>query len=263
MHPAHVPLEAEPQPAQVHRPGNPGPGGRLLGDHRDAGIALVAGGVDLLQEGNRVQVLPAAVLVRRPLAVLARVVQVQHGRHGVDAQPVDVELLQPVDGVGDQEVPHFVPPEVEDERAPVGLLAAARVGVLVQRGAVEPRQRPVVPREVPGHPVQQHADAGLVQRVDQVAEVVRAAEPRRRRVVGGDLVAPRAAERMLGDGQELHVREAEVGDVARQAQRPDAGRTGRAATSRGAPRRCSSARAPAAARPAPPPSPRRPRRAGR
>ena len=78
VHPAHVPLEAEPEPAQVHRPRHPRPGGRLLGDHGDAGHPLVAGGVDLLQERDGVQVLPAAVLVGHPLAVLARVVQVQH-----------------------------------------------------------------------------------------------------------------------------------------------------------------------------------------
>ena len=61
-----------------------------------------------------------------------------------------------------------------------------------------------------------HADAGLVQRVDEVAEVVRAAEAGRRRVVGRDLVAPRAAERVLGDRQELDVREAGLGDVVDQ-----------------------------------------------
>jgi len=46
--------------------------------------------------------------------------------------------------VGDQEVAHLGAAEVEDERAPVGLFAAARVGVFVQRGAVEPGQRPFV-----------------------------------------------------------------------------------------------------------------------
>ena len=39
------------------------------------------------------------------------------------------------------------------------------------------------------------------------------AEPRGRRVVGGDLVPPRPAERVLGDRQELHVGEPHVGHV--------------------------------------------------
>ena len=143
----------------------------------------------------------------------ARVVEVEHGRDRVDPQPVDVELLQPVDRVRDQEVADLAPAVVEDERAPVRVRAAPRVGVLVQRRAVEAGQRPLVAGEVGGHPVDDDADPGLVQPVHQVAELIRRAEPGRRRVVRGHLVAPGAAERVLGDRQELHVREAEVGDV--------------------------------------------------
>ena len=110
--------------------------------------------------------------VRQPLAVFARVVEVEHRCHGVDPQPVDVELLEPVERVGDEEVAHLRVAEVEDVGAPVELLAAARVGVLVERLAVEPCERPLVFREVPGNPVHDHADAGLVQSVDEVLEVV-------------------------------------------------------------------------------------------
>jgi WD40 repeat protein len=46
-------------------------------------------------------VLASAVLVGRPLAVLAGVVEVEHGRDGVHPEPVDVVLLEPVQGVGD------------------------------------------------------------------------------------------------------------------------------------------------------------------
>ena len=140
---------------------------RLLGDHDDAGDALVRRGVHLLQERDRLEVLAAAVDVGRPLAVLARVVEVEHRGDGVDAQAVDVELLEPVQRVGDQEVAHLAAAEVEDVGAPVGLLAAARVGVLVERRAVEAGERPLVLREVRGHPVHDHADAGLVQPVDR------------------------------------------------------------------------------------------------
>ena len=75
--------------------------------------------------------------------------------------PVDVVLAQPEQRVGDQEVADLVAAEVEDERAPVGVRAAARVGVLVERGAVEAREREVVAREVRRHPVEDHADAAL------------------------------------------------------------------------------------------------------
>ena len=50
VHPAHVPLEGEPEPAAVGRPRDAGPGGRLLGDHRDARVRRVHDRVELLEE---------------------------------------------------------------------------------------------------------------------------------------------------------------------------------------------------------------------
>jgi hypothetical protein len=132
VHPAHVPLQAEAEAAHVGRRGDATPARRLLGHRDDAGRAPVDRGVRLLQELDRVEVLPAAVLVRQPLPVLARVVEVEHRGHRVDAQAVDVELLQPVAGVGDEEVAHLRAAEVEDVGAPLGVLAAAGVRVLVE-----------------------------------------------------------------------------------------------------------------------------------
>jgi hypothetical protein len=56
------------------------------------------------------------------------------------------------------------------------VLASSRVGVLVQGVAVEARQRPLVGGEVPRHPVEDDADAGLVEPVDEVAQVVGGAQ---------------------------------------------------------------------------------------
>ena len=106
--------------------------------------------------------------------------------------------------------------EVEDQRSPVRVFAKVRVGVLVQGFAVEPGQRPLILGEVRRHPVQQHADAGLVEFVHEVPEFVGVAEARRRGEVGRDLVAPGSAERVLRHRHELHVGEAEPLDVVHQ-----------------------------------------------
>ena len=180
VHPAHVPLEAEAEPAVVHGPRDARPGGRLLGGGERGRVLGVDDGVDLAQEVDRGEVLVAAEHVRQPLAGGPRVVEVEHRRDGVDAQAVGVELLQPVERVGDQEVAHLGAAVVEDQRAPVGMRAEPRVGVLVERRAVEAGERELVAREVPGHPVEDHADAGRVQPVDQEPQVVGRAEPRSR-----------------------------------------------------------------------------------
>ena len=216
VHPAHVPLEAESQTAEVRGSRDARPRGRLLGDHDDAGGALVRRGIGLLDEGDCLEVLAPAVHVGAPLAVLARVVEVEHRGDSIDAQAVDVELLEPVRRVGDEEVAHLAAPEVEHVGAPVGLLAAAGVGVLVERGAVEARQRPLVLGEVRRHPVEDDADARLVEPVDEVTELVGGPEARGWCVVRRDLVAPARRVGVLGDRHQLDVGEAELADVGRQ-----------------------------------------------
>ncbi len=65
-----------------------------------------------------------------------------------------------------------------------------RVGVLVQRGAIEITEAVGVVGEMPGHPVQQYAEALAVAGVDQSRKVRRRAEPAGRRIQAGRLIAP-------------------------------------------------------------------------
>ena len=127
-----------------------------------------------------------------------------------------MELLEPIQRVGHQEVAHLPAAEVEYVSAPVELLAAPGVGMLVERGAVEPAQRPCVLGEVRRYPVHDDTDTGLVQRVDKRPEIVGCAESRCRRVVGRDLISPRSGERMLGDRQQLDVGKALCHNIIRQ-----------------------------------------------
>ncbi len=216
VHPAHIPFEAETQATEMGRPGDTGPGRRLLGNHDCARDTPVDRGVGLLEEGHGFQILPATVDIGHPAVGGPGVVEVEHGRDSVDPQPVYVEFLEPVHGVRDQEVAYLGPPEVEDVGSPVGLFAAPRIGMLVQRCAVEAAQRPDVAGEVRGNPVHDDADAGLVQLVDEMAEVVGITEARRRGIVGGHLVAPRAAEGMLSDREQLDVGEPQLPHVAHE-----------------------------------------------
>ena len=172
VHPAHVPLEAEPQPADVGGARHCRPRRRLLGHHHHAGVGSVHNLVEFPQEGDGVCVLPAAELVGHPLPVPAAVVEVEHRGDGVDAQPVHMELVEPVPGRRDQERAHLVAAEVELQRAPVGVGGPPGVAVLVEGGAVEMHEGPLVAGEVAGDPVDDDADAPPVEGVDQGPEVV-------------------------------------------------------------------------------------------
>ena len=83
------------------------------------------------------EIFAAAEFVGDPFARLAAVVEIEHRGHGIDAQAVDVIFVEPEQRVGEQEIAHFVAAVVEDQRAPVGMLALPRIGMLVEARAVE------------------------------------------------------------------------------------------------------------------------------
>ena len=174
VHPAHVPFEAEAQPAQVGGTRHARPARRFLGRGQDAGMLEMAELVQPLEEVDRLEVFVAAELVGDPFAGLARIVEVEHRGDGVDPQAVEVVGVEPEEGVAEEEVPHLRPPVVEDLGAPIAVLAQPGVGVLVEMGAVEVPQPVRIVGKVGGHPVEDDAKAVPVQRVDEVGEISRA-----------------------------------------------------------------------------------------
>ena len=159
------------------------------------------------QQVDGFEVLATAVTVRDPLAVVAGVVEVEHRRDAVDAQTVGVVAVDPRQRARDQERAHLEPAVVEDRRLPLRVEALARVGVLEQVRAVEAGEAVRIVREVRRHPVEDDADAALVQVVDQPHQPGRVAVARGRGEVPGHLVAPRPVERVLHHGHQLDVRE--------------------------------------------------------
>ena len=79
--------------------------------------------------------------------------------------------------------------------------------------AIEHAEAVRVGREVCRHPIHDHADAALVQAIDHRHQIIGRAVARGRREEAGDLISPRAVERMLEDRHQLDVREPEVAAV--------------------------------------------------
>ena len=57
-----------------------------------------------------------------------------------------------------------------------------------------------------GHPVENHADSRIVQRVDEVTKIIRRTEARRRRVKTAHLIAPGAVKRIFGNRHQFDMR---------------------------------------------------------
>ena len=213
VHEAHVPLEAEAETARVRRLRDAGKGGRFLGDGHDAGVLAIGFVVHALQEGDGLEVFAAAMAIGNPLAVLARVVEIEHRGHRIDAQAVEMIALEPEQRIVDEKARHFLAAKIVDRRVPVRMKALARIFVLIECRAVEAGQPVLIGREMRRNPVEDDADAGAMGRIDEAGKAGRIAEARGRRIEAGWLVAPGRIEGMLGDRQQLDVGEAHVGDI--------------------------------------------------
>ena len=219
VHPSHVPLEVETETAVMRRLSDHRKSGRFLryrDDAREVGQHIL---VHALEELDRFFVLDAAVLVRHPFSKLAAVVQVDHGRDCVYAEPVHMELLAPVEGVGDQETDDFRPAEIEGQRAPAFVFCFQFVCVFIEGLSVEGGQSVFVLREVGRDPVHDHADPASVGQIDQILELFRAAVSGCGTVIPRDLIAPGTVEGMLHHGQQFDVCVTHAFDVLDQGIR--------------------------------------------
>ena len=190
VHPPHVPLEVETQTAVGNVGCDARPGGGFLGNHRHARKFIAHLSVGRAQQLAGLDVFVPALIVGSPLAFLARVVQVQHRSHGIHTQSVGVKHVAPKAGVGCEKIFYLRLAVIEHRRAPVRVLTALRIGMLVQGPAIELRKRPVVLGKMRRHPVKDHSDASLVQGIDQMLKLAGRSIPARGRVKAGDLIAP-------------------------------------------------------------------------
>jgi len=182
-------------------------------------MAEVQLAVEVAEKVDGLEILAAAEGVGNPLAGLARVVAVQHRSHPIHPQPVAVVALEPEQGARGQEAAHLVAAVIEDQAAPVRMKTFAGIGVLVQVASIELSQPVGVGREMGWNPVEQHADAGFVEGVDQLHQLLGGPLPVAGREEAGDLVAPGTEKGMLHHRQEFHVREPERAHILHQQRR--------------------------------------------
>ena len=133
------------------------------------------------------------------------VMVVEHRGDAVEAEPVEVELVEPVLDVREQEVLHLALAVVEELRVPVGLvagLARARVEVVRAVKFVDPLVE--VLHVVGVHEVHDDRQPQFVGPADELLELLGGSEARRGGEEARDVVAERAVVGVLGDGHQLH-----------------------------------------------------------
>ena len=218
IHPSHVPLEGEAQCLLARRSFtcDARPRGGFLGNGRHTGKFTVHHMIRITQQFNGLQVLVASVNVWCPLAFLARVIEVQHGRHRIHAQTVHVKHVTPETGVGSDEIFHFRPAKVEHRCSPIRMLAPFRIGMFEKGRAIKACQGPVVLWKMRRHPVNHHPNIGLMQGVDEKLKILRRTIATARRIKTGDLITPGGIVGVFRNRQKLHMCEAHLANVINQ-----------------------------------------------
>ena len=186
-----APEHVEPEPAPLGRPEQPCALGLVLADDQHT-----------TAPGRR-----ADRPHDRPEDVVGTVVEDALRR--VDTQAVDVELVDPVGGVGEDELAHrpgVLAVEVQ-RLAPLGLVPLREIVVGERLEVV------AVGAEVVVHHVEEHGQAEAVGAVDEPAEVVGRAVAVERGEQIDAVVAPAEGAGELGHRHQLERRDPEVGEV--------------------------------------------------
>jgi hypothetical protein len=177
VHPAHVPLVVEAESAFST--------GRDTPPHAvDSSAIVTACGSSraIRLFVSRMKAIASRFSRRRgcsdPFAGRTAVVEIQHRGDRIDAQAVDAVALDPEQRVRGEEVADLVPAVVVDQRLPVVMEALPRIGVLVERRAVEIGEPVRVVGKMPGTQSSRHADPRFVQPFDERGEFFRRPVPR-------------------------------------------------------------------------------------
>ncbi len=163
-------------------------------------------------------VAPLAAVAGATLAAGAALVAgaagaVVDGLGGVEPQAVQVVFVDPVGGVGDEQLAHLGGTVEMDRPAP---LVRVQVGEVAGRELIEVVA--VGAKVVVDH-VEDDGEAELVRAVDEPAEVVRLAVETGGSEQVDTVVAPAEPPRELGDRHHLQQRDAEIGEAGKPARR--------------------------------------------
>ena len=216
MHPTHVPFHVEAQTSEVGRLRYACPGCRFFSDSEHAGVVEVDDFVEFFYEIDRLDIFVASIFIGYPLSFLARIVQIDHGRYGIDPEAVYMIFVEPKERVRYKIVTDLVSPVIEDQRAPLLVFALPRIFMFIEAGAIKKTESVRVFREMGRHPVHDDPDSLLVALIDKMHEVFRFSESARRGIIAEGLISPRGIKWMFRHRQKFDMCEAEIFDIGNE-----------------------------------------------
>ena len=216
MHEPHIPFETKTEATQCGWLRHAGECCRLLSDGDNAGTIAVSLVIHALEKGDGLKVLAPAMFVGNPFALFARVIQIEHGGHRIDAKPVEMITVKPEQSIVNEVAGDLAAAEIEDRGVPVRMISLARVLMLVECCAIKASEAMFVGWEMRWHPVENDADSSLVGHIDQCGETFGIAKTRGGRIKPRWLITPGGIEGMLGDRHQFYMGEPHIGHITDQ-----------------------------------------------
>ena len=146
--------------------------------------------IELLQKSHRGFVNVASFLVGHILALIARIIQIEHRGNRIDANAVDVVNVKEKHRAGNQKTDHLGTAIVEDQRAPLGMMALHWIFMFIKTGPVKTGKAVRILGKMGRHPIHDHTDSFGMHRIDKIHQILRRAITARHRVKAGDLITP-------------------------------------------------------------------------
>ena len=113
------------------------------------------------------------------------------------------DILNPEQGVADQELAHFVAGVIEYQRTPIRMFSLPRVGVFIEVSAVKKAESVLILGEMGRHPVENDTNTCLMAGIDELHKLVGRAETTGSSKIVGDPIAPRAIKRVFSHRQQF------------------------------------------------------------
>ena len=195
VHPAKIPLIIKSQAAFFRRLCAAGIGCAVLSDQHGCRMQLMETGIHFFQKLHCCLVY-AAQLISHP---------VDHTADGVHAQTVKMILFKPVVGSRLHKAGYLAAGKNEIAAAPFGVRDITD-GIFIQFRSVIPAEGIIVQSKVRRNKVQDRADPGSVQTVDQLLQLLRRSIAGGRTEKARTLISPASVKGMLGERHKLYMR---------------------------------------------------------
>ena len=177
----------------------------VLSDRDGLRIDLVDEAVREREVADGIVILMAVEIVAVSVEILAETVAViQHGRHAIKAEAIEMVLFEPVFAVRKQEMQHVILAVIEAEAVPGRMeMAVARIEVLVRVAGEVAESLCLIAGSMAVDDIHDDGDAHIMRRIDEFFQLLRRTEARAGGKERADVIAEAAVVRVLLDGHDL------------------------------------------------------------